>query len=235
MRSWPGRRRATRPWRGRTERGQGLAEYALILAFIAIVAIAALAFFGVQLSGRAHGSGRRRDDRPRSWPTGVHRPRVVERSPGDRCRAARAPRGATGRLLDSGRHDLGPTAHRWATSSPSSCWAWSLFSLYGAFRTELEKSHFIGFLGGVVLGALMVSLILVILIVPERRRTAWVEAITTVNAKYLFLALIIGWALAMGLLASLNLEVNTVGVPALIGLFAGIFIFMGFIWSVIGE
>jgi Flp pilus assembly pilin Flp len=33
------------------ERGQGLAEYALILAFIAIVAIAALAFFGVQISG----------------------------------------------------------------------------------------------------------------------------------------------------------------------------------------
>jgi Flp pilus assembly pilin Flp len=32
------------------ELGQGLAEYALILAFIAIVAIAALAFFGVQLS-----------------------------------------------------------------------------------------------------------------------------------------------------------------------------------------
>jgi Flp pilus assembly pilin Flp len=34
-----------------TERGQGLAEYALILAFIAIVAIAALAFFGLQVSG----------------------------------------------------------------------------------------------------------------------------------------------------------------------------------------
>jgi hypothetical protein len=110
-----------------------------------------------------------------------------------------------------------------------------LFSLYGAFRTELEKSHFIGFLGGVVLGMIMVGLILVVLIVPERRRTAWVEAITSVNARYLFLVLIIGWALAMGLLASLNLEVNTVGVPALIGLFAGIFIFMGFIWSVIGE
>jgi hypothetical protein len=110
-----------------------------------------------------------------------------------------------------------------------------LFSLYGAFRTELEKSHFIGFLGGAVLGMIMVGLILVVLIVPERRRTAWVEAITSVNARYLFLVLIIGWALAMGLLASLNLEVNTVGVPALIGLFAGIFIFMGFIWSVIGE
>lgn len=110
-----------------------------------------------------------------------------------------------------------------------------LVSLYGAFRTELEKSQFIGFGGGVLLGAFLVSLLLVILISPERRRSAWVQAITTVNAKYLFLVLIIGWAASMGLLASLNLEVNTVGVPALIGLFAGIFIFMGFIWSVIGE
>ena len=33
------------------ERGQGLAEYALILSLIAIVAIAALAFFGMQVSG----------------------------------------------------------------------------------------------------------------------------------------------------------------------------------------
>jgi hypothetical protein len=108
-------------------------------------------------------------------------------------------------------------------------------SLYGAFRTELEKSQFIGFLGGVLLGAFMVALILIVLIVPERRRVAWVRAITTVNARYLFLILIVGWALAMGLLASLNLGVQTVGVPALVGLFAGIFIFMGFIWSVIGE
>jgi len=108
-------------------------------------------------------------------------------------------------------------------------------SLYGAFRTELEKSRFIGFIGGVLLGALMVSVLLLILIVPERRRVAWVRAITTVNARYLFLVLILGWALSMGLLASLNLEVQTVGVPALVGLFAGIFIFMGFIWSVIGE
>jgi len=77
--------------------------------------------------------------------------------------------------------------------------------------------------------------LLLILIVPERRRVAWVRAITTVNARYLFLVLILGWAISMGLLASLNLEVQTVGVPALVGLFAGIFIFMGFIWSVIGE
>jgi hypothetical protein len=110
-----------------------------------------------------------------------------------------------------------------------------VISLYGLFRSELEASQYIGFLGGVLLGSLMVGFLLIIMIVPERRRTAWVEAITTVNAKYLFLVLIIAWALSMGLLASMNLEANTVGVPALIGLFAGIFIFMGFIWSVIGE
>ena len=110
-----------------------------------------------------------------------------------------------------------------------------IFSLYGLFRIELEKSQFIGFGGGVVLGAFLVGFLLIIMIVPERRRTAWVEAITTVNAKYLFLALIILWIAAMGLLASLDLEANTVGVPALVGLFAGIFIFMGFIWAVIGE
>ena len=108
-------------------------------------------------------------------------------------------------------------------------------SLYGAFRTELEASRFIGFGGGVLLGALMVGLLLIIMIVPERRRTAWVQAITSVNAKYLFGVLIILWAGSMVLLASMDLEVNTVGVPALVGLFAGIFIFMGFIWSVIGE
>ena len=80
---------------------------------------------------------------------------------------------------------------------------------------------------------LSIAFLLIIMIAPERRRTAWVEAIRSVNAKYLFLGLIVLWAAAMGLLASFDLEANTIGVPALIGLFAGIFIFMGFIWSVI--
>jgi pilus assembly protein Flp/PilA len=34
----------------RDERGQGLAEYALILALIAVIAIAALIFLGTQIS-----------------------------------------------------------------------------------------------------------------------------------------------------------------------------------------
>jgi hypothetical protein len=111
----------------------------------------------------------------------------------------------------------------------------ALISLYGAFRPELEKSQYIGFLGGVILGAFLVSILLIVLIAPDRRRTGWVTAITNVNAKYLFFALIILWVATMGFLASLDLEVNTVGAPALVGLFAGVFIFMGFIWSVIGE
>jgi pilus assembly protein Flp/PilA len=37
-------------WLGRDEEGQGLAEYALILALIAIVAIVALIFLGTQVS-----------------------------------------------------------------------------------------------------------------------------------------------------------------------------------------
>ena len=108
-------------------------------------------------------------------------------------------------------------------------------AIYGALRIELEASSYIGFIGGVVLGAVLVAFLFIVMLVPERRRTAWVEAITTVNAKYLFLVLMIAWALAMGFLASMNLEVNTVGVPALSGLFAGSFICMGVFWSVIGE
>jgi pilus assembly protein Flp/PilA len=38
----------------RTEDGQGLAEYALILALIAIVAIVALIFLGSQVSDKLH-------------------------------------------------------------------------------------------------------------------------------------------------------------------------------------
>ena len=42
----------------RMERGQGLAEYALILALIAIVAIVALIFLGSQISGILSDLGR---------------------------------------------------------------------------------------------------------------------------------------------------------------------------------
>lgn len=109
-----------------------------------------------------------------------------------------------------------------------------VFSLYGAFEAAIG-GNWDAFIGGILLGALMVAVLLAVMIVPDRRRTGWVQSITNVNAKYLFFGLIIVWIATMGFLASMELPANTVGAPALIGLFAGIFIFMGFIWAVIGE
>ena len=110
-----------------------------------------------------------------------------------------------------------------------------LFSLYGAFKAAIEGGNWLAFLGGILMGAAMVSLLLVIMIVPDRRRTGWVKAITGVNTRYLFGALILAWVLTMGLLMTMALPATQEGGLALIGMFAGIFIFMGFIWSVIGE
>ena len=47
--------------------------------------------------------------------------------------------------------------------------------------------------------------------------------------------LLVAWIVGMSVLAALGLPANVVGGPALIGLLLGFFIFMGFIWAVIGE
>ncbi len=110
-----------------------------------------------------------------------------------------------------------------------------LFSLYGAFRSAIENGNWLAFLGGIAMGGAMAALLAVILLTPDRRQTGWVKAITSVNARYLFGALIVVWVLTMGFLMSMGLPATQEGGLALIGMFAGIFIFMGFIWSVIGE
>jgi len=110
-----------------------------------------------------------------------------------------------------------------------------LFSLYGAFRTAIESGNWLAFLGGILMGAFMVTLLAVIMLTPDRRQTRWVKAITGANTRYLFGLLIIAWVLVMGLLWNMGLPATQEGGLALIGMFAGIFIFMGFIWSVIGE
>ena len=109
------------------------------------------------------------------------------------------------------------------------------FSLYGAFRTAIESGNWVAFLGGILMGAVMVALLLIIIIVPDRRSTGWVHAITNVNGRYLFGFLLVAWFATMAFLASLALPASQEGGLALIGMFAGIFIFMGFVWAVIGE
>lgn len=110
-----------------------------------------------------------------------------------------------------------------------------LFSFYGAFKSAIEGGNWVAFLGGILMGAAMVTLLATIMLTPDRRQTRWVKAITSVNTKFLFGLLILAWMGGMALLWSLGLSSTEEGGLALIGLFAGIFIFMGFIWSVIGE
>ena len=72
-------------------------------------------------------------------------------------------------------------------------------------------------------------------LVAERRQTGWTSHITGPNGKILFLVLIGAWVAGMTFLASLGLSGLTIGGIALVMLFIGFFVFMGFIWAVIGE
>jgi hypothetical protein len=87
----------------------------------------------------------------------------------------------------------------------------------------------------VLLAALMTFIFVRAAMVPERRYTGWVRAITSVNTRWLFFLLFVGWAIGMFLLASLGLGPQQMGAPAFVMLFLGIFILMGLIWAVIGE
>lgn len=106
-------------------------------------------------------------------------------------------------------------------------------SLFGGFQTAIAQP--VALLLGIAMGAVMVAIFLRVALVPERHYTGWVGTITNRNARYLFGLLLLLWIGSMAFLASLDLPANTVGGPALVGLFAGFFIFMGFIWAVISE
>jgi hypothetical protein len=108
-----------------------------------------------------------------------------------------------------------------------------IVSLIAGFQQLLL--HPAAALGSIAIAALMTLIILLVALVPSRRFTTWVRSIIGPNGRYLFLILIFLWIGGMAFLASLNLGPQQIGSPALVGLFAGIFLFMGFIWSVIGE
>jgi hypothetical protein len=111
-----------------------------------------------------------------------------------------------------------------------------LVSLYAAVRAAIENGHWVAFVSAIGMGAVMVWIFFKVGMVPDRRYTAWVRnLITSMNARYFFSLLLVLWVAGMGFLALQNLPATVVGGLALIGLFVGIFIFMGFIWSVIGE
>jgi hypothetical protein len=69
-------------------------------------------------------------------------------------------------------------------------------------------------------------------------RSRWVKRITGPNGKWFFGLLFIGWAVVFGVGLQLvpHQGANSpYGGLGLIALFSGVFISMGFLWSVIGE
>src|SRR3954447_2527907 len=112
--------------------------------------------------------------------------------------------------------------------SPLSVFAVSLFA-----GLQSLVSHPIAAITSIALGALMVWIMAKVALTAERRQVGWTRGITGPNGRWLFLILIGAWIAGMAFLASLGLSGLTVGGIALVMLFVGFFLFMGFIWAVI--
>ena len=108
-----------------------------------------------------------------------------------------------------------------------------LVSLFAGLQQLI--SHPIAALGSILLGVVMIWIIAKVALTSERRHTAWTRPITGPNGKWLFLLLILLWSAGMTFLATLGLGPLQIGALALVMLFVGFFLFMGFIWAVIGE
>jgi hypothetical protein len=99
---------------------------------------------------------------------------------------------------------------------------------------------YIALIGATILGALVVWIVFKAARVPESRSVQWVKGIVGPNGRFLFALLILLWGGFM--LALFLLPPETSGVPnsligglAFVGLLAGTFIVLGFIWSVITD
>ncbi len=108
-----------------------------------------------------------------------------------------------------------------------------IISLIAGFQQLI--GHPIALIGSILIAAFMVLIILKVALVPSQRYTGWVRSITGPNGRWLFVVLLLLWGVGMAFLASLGLGPQQNGSPAMVGMFVGIFLFMGFIWSVIGE
>jgi hypothetical protein len=108
-----------------------------------------------------------------------------------------------------------------------------IISLFAGFQALIGQPF--AMIGSIVLATIMVVIFVKVALVPERRFTGWARTITGPSGRWIFLVLLIIWGIGMAVLASLGLGPQQAGAPALVGLFVGIFLFMGFIWAVIGE
>ena len=95
--------------------------------------------------------------------------------------------------------------------------------------------HPFAMFGSILIAAAMTLIILKVALVPSQRHTGWVRTDHRPQRPLAIPVLLLLWGGAMAFLASMGLGPQQNGSPALVGLFAGVFLFMGFIWSVIGE
>ena len=108
---------------------------------------------------------------------------------------------------------------------------------FGAMDKAFEAAFAqpLAFIIAIAVAAALVGLILRVALAPQASFSGIAHAVTGPNARWGFLALIAVWAVGMGAVNFLSLSYLTVGGLAFIGLLVGLFLFMGFIWSVIGE
>ncbi len=121
-------------------------------------------------------------------------------------------------------------------------------SVLGAFIPQIPPGQAItvvsALVGGIILATIVVLLAMSAELVPSRRYTGWVRSITGPNGRYLFFVLLLAWTGAMLFMPVLAQVVQpglngapspALGGLAFVGLLAGVFLFMGFVWSVISE
>ena len=106
-------------------------------------------------------------------------------------------------------------------------------SLFAGFQQLI--GHPFAMLGSILIAGFMAIILLRVALVPSQRTTSWLRSVAGPNGRWLFLLLLLVWGAGMAFLASLGLGPQQMGAPAMVGLFIGIFFFMGFIWAVIGE
>jgi hypothetical protein len=107
--------------------------------------------------------------------------------------------------------------------------------LLAPFAGPLEFTIFVL---SIVLAALIVVPALRSAMSPEGPKPAWVRAITGINARYLFGALFLVWAVVFGVGLQLVPQEGAnspYGALGLIALFTGFFVMMGFVWAVIRD
>ena len=99
-------------------------------------------------------------------------------------------------------------------------------------------NNFVILIAASAISAAFIFIFLKAAMVAEGGRTGWVKKVTGPNSKILFTVLLILWALVFGIglqLVPHEGASSPYGGLGLISLFSGFFIFMGLIWSVIGD